>query len=184
MAVNLTKVAKKARDYEYILLMMRHAKTEKVSHDGDDAARELTDKGRKQAKHVAKALDGLGLVPDVMAVSGAKRTRQTAERMLKVFGDKPEVTYHKKLYTDGLSEVSSILSAQKKKKKILMIIGHEPTMSEGSLWWSEGSSHALEALEIGLSPASVAVLGAHKPFEQWDIHEADVLAVITAKDCD
>ena len=51
MGTSLKKVAKKAKDYKYVLLVMRHAKTEPFG-DGGDAGRELTDKGRKQAKAV------------------------------------------------------------------------------------------------------------------------------------
>lgn len=184
MAVNLTKISKEAHKYEYILIVMRHAKAEKNSRD--DVDRELTDKGLKQAKKVAKALDGMNLVPDVLAVSGAKRARQTAERLLKVFGDKPEVSYHKKLYTDGMSEISEILSSTKKKKNILMIVGHEPSMSEAAQWWADSTKHSstYDMLQLGLSTASFVILASHKPLNNWDLHEADVLAVVTAKDCD
>ena len=184
MAVNLTKIGKRARDYEYVLILMRHAKTEKNA--STDAERELTDKGRKQAKHVAKALDGINLVPDVLAVSGAKRARQTADKMLKVFGDKPDVSYHKKLYTDGLSEISEIIYGQKKKHHLLMVIGHEPTMSEAAQWWARSADKhdsTYDLLQLGLSPAACAILGSNKPFHEWDLHEADVIAVISAKDC-
>ncbi|WP_018143715.1 SixA phosphatase family protein [Alloscardovia criceti] len=185
MSINLTKISKVAHDYEYLLILMRHAKTEKSAQD--DASRELTDKGKKQAKHVAKAMDGMGLVPDIVAVSGAKRARETADRMLKVFGDKPELIYHKQLYTDGMAEVSEILASQKKKNKTLMIIGHEPSISEAAQWWARSTgdfSHIYETLQLGLSPAAFVILASHKPFEQWDLHEADSIAVISAKDCD
>ncbi len=186
MSVNLTKLNKEAHQYEYVLILMRHAKTEKVADD--DASRELTDKGKKQAKRVAKALDGINLVPDMMAISGAKRARQTADRMLKVLGDKPEVAYFKKLYTDGMSELSDIIQSQKKKKKVLLVIGHEPTMSEGALWWSHTDSHdkgsSADVLKLGLSPATMVIMGSNKPFHQWDLHEATVLGVVTPKDCD
>lgn len=184
MSVNLTKIGKTAHDYEYVLIFMRHAKTEKTADN--DADRELTDKGRKQAKKVAKALDGIGLVPDVLAVSGAKRARQTAERLLKVFGDKPELTYHKKLYTDGMNEVSYIISSTKKKKKTVMIVGHEPAMSEAAQWWANPDEHSAtyDMLQLGLSPASLVILAAHKPLNEWELHDAEVLAVISAKDCD
>ena len=55
MGTSLKKVAKKAKDYKYVLMVMRHAKTEPFGNGGD-AGRELTDKGRKQAKSVAKGL--------------------------------------------------------------------------------------------------------------------------------
>ena len=86
MGTSLKKVAKKAKDYKYVLLVMRHAKTEPFG-DGGDAGRELTDKGRKQAKAVAKGLAAHKMVPTRIACSSATRARQTCDRMLKVFGD-------------------------------------------------------------------------------------------------
>ena len=44
MGTSLKKVAKKAKDYKYVLMVMRHAKTEPFGNGGD-AGRELTDKG-------------------------------------------------------------------------------------------------------------------------------------------
>ncbi|TCD54747.1 phosphoglycerate mutase [Alloscardovia theropitheci] len=186
MSVNLTKIGKEIHHYEYILILMRHAKTEKNAESDSD--RELTDKGRKQAKRVAKALDGINLVPDVMEISGAKRARQTAERMLKVFGDKPDVSYHKKLYTDGMDELAHIIQSQKKKHKIVLIVGHEPVMSEGAQWWSSRENSdkngLYDVLQLGLSPATFVILGSNKPLNQWDLHEAEVLAVVSPKDCE
>ena len=56
MGTSLKKVAKKTKEYKYVLLAMRHAKTEPFGGNGSDVGRELTDKGRKQAKAVAKGL--------------------------------------------------------------------------------------------------------------------------------
>ena len=70
MGTSLKKVAKKAKDYKYVLLVMRHAKTEPFG-DGGDAGRELTDKGRKQAKAVAKGLTAHKMVPTRIACSSA-----------------------------------------------------------------------------------------------------------------
>ena len=47
MGTSLKKVAKKAKDYKYVLMVMRHAKTEPFGNGGD-AGRELTDKGRNR----------------------------------------------------------------------------------------------------------------------------------------
>ena len=76
MGTSLKKVAKKAKDYKYVLLVMRHAKTEPFG-DGGDAGRELTDKGRKQAKAVAKGLAAHKMVPTRIACSSATRARHS-----------------------------------------------------------------------------------------------------------
>ena len=184
MSVNLSKVAKKAKDYPYLLVLMRHAKTEATNKDGDEE-RELTDKGRKHSKKVAKALKSMDLFPDLIACSGATRARQTAERLLKVFGDKPEIAYRQSLYEPGMqSYIDEILGAPGK-TRILMIVGHEPTMSSLAQWLSSGESKRafLDAVKLGFSPASVAILGSDKPFDQWDIDSQKLIGVFSPKDC-
>lgn len=113
MGTSLKKVAKKAKDYKYVLLVMRHAKTEPFG-DGGDAGRELTDKGRKQAKAVAKGLTAHKMVPTRIACSSATRARQTCDRMLKVFGDDPKVDYRQSLYEGGVQSVFDELARPRK----------------------------------------------------------------------
>ena len=125
MGTSLKKVAKKAKDYKYVLMVMRHAKTEPFGNGGD-AGRELTDKGRKQAKSVAKGLASFKLVPDRIACSSATRARQTCDRMLKVFGDDPKVDYRQSLYEGGVQSVFDELAQTKEKRRTLLILGHEP----------------------------------------------------------
>lgn len=91
MGIKLSKVAKAAKKYDHILIIMRHAKAEPFGDKGD-SERELTDKGLKQAKAVGKGIESLGLVPDQISCSSVTRTRQTLDRMLKTFGDKPSST--------------------------------------------------------------------------------------------
>ena len=182
MGVNLKKLAKKARHYDHVLLVMRHAKPE-ASSEGGDQARELTDKGRKQAKKVAKGLDEMGLVPDRIACSGATRARQTLEKMLKVFGDKPKVDYRQSLYDGGLQGLFDELAHTSEKTRVLMVLGHEPTVSRASQWWASESSDSdsIDLLNLGLSPAAVVVFGLDKPFDAWQTHDAELLAVINPK---
>ena len=105
MGTSLKKVAKKTKEYKYVLLAMRHAKTEPFGGNGSDVGRELTDKGRKQVKTVAKGLAAFKMVPTRIACSSATRARQTCDRMLKVFGDDPKVDYRQSLYEGGVQSV-------------------------------------------------------------------------------
>lgn len=183
MSVNPGKVAKKARGYRHILLVMRHAKAQPMNPNGD-RARELTDKGLKQAKAVAKGLKLMKLVPDVIACSAATRAQQTCAKMLKTFGDKPTVNYRQNLYDGGVQSVFDELTHAKEKTQVLMVLGHEPTVSIASQWLaSEQSDPAMvDLLNLGLSTAAVVVLGSNKPFNQWQVRDADVIAVMSAKD--
>ena len=185
MGVNVNKVAKKAKGYDHILLVMRHAKAEPFNTDGD-RSREITDKGNKQAKKVAKGLVGMKLMPGRIACSAATRAEQTLARMLKTFGDKPTVDYRQSLYDGGMQSIFDELAHTKPKTRVLLVVGHEPTVSICSQWLASSDSDPamLDLLNLGLAPASVVVFGSNKPFDQWQTHSGDLLAVITAKDFD
>ncbi|MBT1176431.1 SixA phosphatase family protein [Bifidobacterium callimiconis] len=182
--VNLNKVAKKTKSYEYQLIIMRHANAESGSGKSD-VDRELTDKGLKQAKKVGKALAVMSLIPDQIRCSGATRARQTLERMLKYFGDKPGVDYRKSLYEDGMQAILGEMSHMKPKTKRLMIVGHEPTVSSAAQWLASPDSDPalLNVLGLGLSTGSVVILGSDKPLAQWDLRSAHLIAILTPKDC-
>ena len=177
MGVNLSKVEKKAKNYSHVLLVMRHAKAEPFNDKGDHD-REITDKGEKQAKIVAKGLVGMKLLPDRVACSGAVRARQTLERMLKVFGDHPKVEYRQTLYDE--------LANAKDKTRVLMVLGHEPTVSVSCQWLASSDSDMvkLDLLNLGMSTASVVVFGSDQPFSRWQVHDAELLAVLSPKDFD
>lgn len=185
MGIKLSKVAKAAKKYDHILIIMRHAKAEPFGDKGD-SERELTDKGPKQAKAVGKGIESLGLVPDQISCSSATRTRQTLDRMLKTFGDKPIVDYRISLYDGGVQAVFDELAHVKAKNRVFMIVGHEPTVSISAQWLASADSDGerLDLLNLGLSPASIVIMGSNKPFDEWQVHSGELLAVINVKDFD
>ena len=185
MGIKLSKVAKAAKKYDHILIIMRHAKAEPFGDKGD-SERELTDKGLKQAKAVGKGIESLGLVPDQISCSSVTRTRQTLDRMLKTFGDKPIVDYRISLYDGGVQAVFDELAHVKAKNRVFMIVGHEPTVSISAQWLASADSDGerLAQLNLGLSPASIESMASNKPFHAWQVHSGELLAVINVKDFD
>lgn len=185
MGVNLKKLSKTAKDYRHILIIMRHGKAEPIGQRGD-RDRELADKGHKQAKKVAKGLAELKLVPDRIACSGAARALQTCERMLKTFGDHPKVDYRQSLYEGGVQAVFDEISQTKDKVRVLMVLGHEPTVSISCQWLASEDSDPslLDLLNLGLSTAGVVIFGSDEPFSKWQIRSGKLLAVINPKDFD
>ncbi len=84
---------------------------------------------------MGKGVEALGLVPDRISCSSATRTRQTLDRMLKTFGDKPIVDYRISLYDGGVQAVFDELAHVKDKTHVFMIVGHElpcPSARNGS----------------------------------------------------
>ncbi|RSX53796.1 phosphohistidine phosphatase [Bifidobacterium goeldii] len=185
MAVKLGKIAKSAKAFDHVLIVMRHAKTEPFN-SGGDIAREITDKGAKQAKTVSKGLVDMRLVPDRIVCSSATRARQTLDKMLKTFGDDPKVDYRQSLYDGGMQAIFDELASTRDNNRVLMILGHEPTVSIASQWLASADSDArhLDRLNLGLSPASMVIFGSDVPFSKWQVHEVELLAVLTPKDFD
>ena len=167
MGTSLKKVAKKTKEYKYVLLAMRHAKTEPFG-----------------GKAVAKGLAAFKMVPTRIACSSATRARQTCDRMLKVFGDDPKVDYRQSLYEGGVQSVFDELAQTKEKHRTLLVLGHEPTISIACQWLAstESDPTLLDLLNLGMSPASIAVFGSNEPFNQWQLHSGELIALLTAKD--
>ena len=64
------------------LMLLRHAKA--APGDGlDDYDRELTERGRADARAVGEIIAKSDLKPDLVVYSGARRARETAELVLK-----------------------------------------------------------------------------------------------------
>ena len=78
------------------------------------------------------------------------------------------------------------LAHVKDKTHVFMIIGHEPTVSISAQWLAsaDSDSERLDLLNLGLSPASIVIMGSDKPFDEWQVHSGELLAVINAKDFD
>lgn len=183
MTDSLKKISKRAREYQHVLMIMRHAKAESAGM-GADSDRELTDKGLKQAKRVAKGLVSMKLMPDAIVCSGAVRARQTVARMVKVFGDGPSVDYRQSLYESGRSAMWEELSTTNDATERLLIVGHEPSvsMTVGSMAARDSDSAALALLSVGVSSATVAILASDKPFSEWTEHDARLIALLSPKE--
>lgn len=181
--MKLRKMGQEAARYGHVLIIMRHAKAEGAGEMGDKA-RALSEKGRRQARVSAKGIAAMGLTPDEVISSAADRARQTTERALTVFGDKPQVRYSMDLYDGGMQAFIDAMEHVKDKRRVTMIVGHEPTVSQACQWFASAESDpdALSTLLLGFSPASFAILASDKPVSQWQAHDARVIAVVRPRD--
>ncbi|BDR53089.1 phosphohistidine phosphatase [Bombiscardovia nodaiensis] len=180
----LEQVGQEAQRYPYTLLLMRHAQAESVGAEGD-RSRPLSLLGRQQASRMGRALTQERLIPDRIACSGALRTRQTLERMLPDFGDGPSVDYRESLYSSGLQAVWDELGQTKADEHRLLILTHEPTVSAGAqlLADTESAESSLLQLDLGMSPASIALFASSEPIAAWTPHSARLLALFGPRDC-
>ena len=104
-----------------------------------DAERLLTDKGRTETKHVAQALERLGVKGELIVSSPLVRARQTAEIINDVIGPRgSEVRICDALAPGGSATALFKFIAQFKHANEVFCVGHEPDigMLGATLLWA------------------------------------------------
>src|SRR5436190_19201394 len=97
----------------------------------EDADRPLTAEGQKRTLGIARRMKHLGLTFDLILSSPFARARQTAEITASVLGCKSKVRFSEHLVPAGSKRaLIQQLKAQKQKRKRLLLVGHEPYLSE------------------------------------------------------
>lgn len=106
------------------LILMRHAKSAWDDPTQDDFDRPLNDRGRASAPAIGAWLARKGYLPDVVVVSGARRTVETWERLAQFMPSEVTLESKRALY---LAEPLVILGALRQQSaETVMMIGHNP----------------------------------------------------------
>lgn len=111
------------------LLLLRHAKAEQDSGDGD-FARVLTARGRNDAVKMGHALDTHADIPDFVMCSSAARTVETFELLAPELAKSPRVEFLKSLYLAPPKKIFDVVRGTVENTKSLMVIGHNPGMED------------------------------------------------------
>ena len=166
-----------------MLLAMRHAKTEPFGGNGSDVGRELTDKGRKQAKTVAKGLAAFKMVPTRIACSSATRARQTCDPHAQGVRRRSESRLPAKPVRRRRAIRVRRARANQGKASHAARAWPRTDHSIACQWLAstESDPTLLDLLNLGMSPASIAVFGSNEPFNQWQLHSGELIALLTAK---
>jgi phosphohistidine phosphatase len=163
------------------LILLRHAKSE--TPDGKpDFERRLTKRGQADAEAAGSWLADQGLRPDLVLSSSATRTRQTWHGVALALaqadpdGAAPEVRYKRDLYDGGRTEVIDLLRAVPDGTAIVLVIGHNPTISDVSILL-RGDDGGWE----GLKTCGMAVHRADGPWSETEPGSMEVVADHTAR---
>lgn len=108
------------------LIVMRHAQTQAGGASTPDQERQLTERGRQEAKEIAERLLELGWAPQKVLSSDARRTRQTWEVMAPTFGSDVSVTWDESLYLAGVDAVQRALFELSDEVTDVLVLGHNP----------------------------------------------------------
>jgi phosphohistidine phosphatase len=113
------------------LIVLRHGKAEPRADSGADADRALTERGTRQAEHVAEALKATPLRPDRIVTSPIRRALETArivQRRLADAGIECPFELARGLETDrGLGAALDVI-AENADVPVLLIVGHNPQL--------------------------------------------------------
>jgi phosphohistidine phosphatase len=115
------------------LTLIRHANAEQDS-DVRDFERPLSKKGVSEANEMARRFQERSLVPDLILVSAASRTRETAEAFAKVLGVAARLLQpDDSLYLADGDHIISMIRAVGPRVSHLMVIGHNPGISAAAI---------------------------------------------------
>ena len=114
------------------LLLLRHAKSSWDDRDLSDHARPLNGRGRQAAAAMKKAMDNLGLVPDQVLVSTARRTLETLDA-LEPWPERPLVDPVESLYLAPVPVLLATVQGVAETVRSLLVIGHNPGLHELAL---------------------------------------------------
>lgn len=111
------------------LLLLRHAKSSWDDPRLSDHARPLNARGRRAAVAMGGAMRELGLAPDIVLVSSARRTLQTLEALAPMEGS-PLVEPMDDLYLATWPSLLDVLRGVRETVRSLLLVGHNPGLHE------------------------------------------------------
>ena len=109
---------------------MRHAKSSWNDPALSDFDRQLSNRGRKAAPRIGNHIRDIGLVPDLVICSTAKRTRETWNLVAEAFGGDINVKLLKSLYLASPSQLCRAIRAVPSDIDPLLVIAHNPGIQE------------------------------------------------------
>lgn len=115
------------------LYLLRHAIAEERSSDKwpDDSLRPLTRKGKKRMRQIAGGMQVLRLSFDVIYTSPYTRARETADIVVDVFNAAKKLRETDTLAVDGdPEELIRLINSAKSEIENVLLVGHEPYLSE------------------------------------------------------
>ena len=155
------------------LILMRHAKSAWDDPLLADFDRGLNERGLAAAPQMARYLvEDLGLEPDRILCSTARRTRETLAGCLPFFRREQDILLLDRIYHASEESYVDLIRQNGGTAQTLMLIGHNPAIQNTALDLTEQASAAtLHDVREKYPTASIAVLEFRE--EAWhDIHPA------------
>jgi phosphohistidine phosphatase len=143
------------------IFLLRHANAENST--SDDFKRNLSEEGISKCQNIANALKEYIQDIDLILCSSSLRTHQTIKNILLNLDLTKDVSYEDELYEISLNSLFQKLTSISPKNRNILIISHNPVISEMGRFLAKNSissPYSLEALQ-GFSPGSLALYEAN-----------------------
>ncbi len=109
------------------LYLIRHAKSSWDYPNLTDIERPLNSRGEKDAPMMGKRLSAMGIKPDLIMTSPAKRALQTAKKIAKETGyPVNNIIINNNLYLAGVTTLLKTIRAINERYETVFMFGHNP----------------------------------------------------------
>ena len=112
------------------IYLLRHASAGQYSPGANDDERPLDTTGERQSHDVGRALATLDLKLDVIISSPLTRAMQTADIVANEVDHKDKIITDEALRPEASYEAFDGLLGRYAKKKAILLVGHNPSMTE------------------------------------------------------
>jgi phosphohistidine phosphatase len=165
------------------LLLLRHAKSSWDDASLPDRERPLNKRGRRAAAAMREAMRALGLAPDVILVSPARRTRETLAA-LEPWDETPLVEPMEVLYLATAAQLRDAVRDLAETVRSLMLIGHNPGLHEFavSLAGRRSVNDATQRLLAGFPTGALAEFAIAAPWRQLTAGSGQLVRFLTPRD--
>jgi len=119
------------------LLILRHAKSSWNHPELSDHDRPLNKRGKHDAPRMGALIAELGLTPDAIYSSTARRARDTALIVAEACGFAGEIQFDRDLYHAGLETFSGIIRGLENEIDCVLLVGHNPDLEELVDWFAD-----------------------------------------------
>ncbi len=114
------------------LLLLRHAKSSWDDPKLPDHSRPLNARGKHAAAQVGRVMREMGILPDRVLVSSARRTVQTLEQ-LEPWDAPPRVVVMDGLYLASARAILDLIQDVPDETERLLVVGHNPGLHDLAL---------------------------------------------------
>ena len=166
----------------HTLYLLRHAKSSWADRALPDRERPLAPRGRRDANRIAKHLVQLGVEPELVLCSSAKRTRETLELVRSALGATATVRLEEDLYAASSQELLERIRRVSEPVASVLLIGHNPGLQDLAVLLASSGAGS-ERLEAKFPTAALATLTLPQtPWSELSPGDAVLTAYVVPKE--